>query len=284
MPKAGSPEVRRLDPESLFASYRWRHVSHGSSLFCGVPTEGLGSSHGLPPANVIWAGFDYWRSDGWYCWESMDYVFRGGVQFDLGGFQKYYGGGNYMLLSAVLEFWRQEPHDECDAGSTLIFTSNGDWPHGTLDNYLIPTTAKDEDFVDSIPPFAPPPGGGLTGLQRINATSQVLSWASGDRPNFGFCFMGTDESMPDDRNSVCVNQFAMFKLEINYLPFDGWEPEDIFPPEHKRISPRRPQILPTFTTTSGKLPESVQNRLGERRQTPPPANQRSPETRLEDDR
>src|SRR3954468_6468811 len=102
MPKAGSPEKRRLEPESLFASYRWHHVSHGGAPFCGAPTEGLGGSHGLPPAGAIWAGFDYWRSDGWYCWESMDYVFRGGTQFNFGGFQKYYGGGNYMLLSAVL--------------------------------------------------------------------------------------------------------------------------------------------------------------------------------------
>jgi len=204
----------------------------------------------------------------------MDYVFRGGTQFNFGGFQKYYGGGNYMLLSAVLEFWQQEPHDECLAGSTVIFTASGDWAHGILDNYLIPTTGRDEDYVDTIPPFAAPSGGGLTGLQRINVTPQVLNWVSGAKPNFGFCFMGTDESMPDDGNSVCVNQFGLFHLEINYLPFDGWEPEDIFPPEHPQISPRRPQTLPTFTVTGGKLPVSVQRRLGEQRKSPAPTNQK----------
>jgi hypothetical protein len=194
----------------------------------------------------------------------MDYIYRGGVQFNLENWRKAFGRGYFLLLTAALEFWHQEPHDECVAGSTQIFTASWDWAHaGILDNGLIPTNAKDEDYVDTIPPFTPAPEGELTGMHNINVTPQVLKWIGGE-PNFGFCFMGTDESMPDDGNSVCVNQFGLFKLVMTYLPFEGWDPDGIFPPDHLQV--RRPRYVATSSTTVGVVPESLQRRLKEPRQ------------------
>jgi hypothetical protein len=269
-----SPKVKTmtLEPDAIFASWHGHLRETDAPPFCGPYSGGLAPTHGYPAGNVIWSGFDYvsW-SYGWFCSVSIDYVFRGGVHFDLKLFQDAYGKGYYMPLSALLVCWQQEPHDECAGGSTLIYTANGDWPHGVLDGYLIPTSRKDEDYVDTIPPFTPAPDGALTGLVGANVTPQFERWVSGAEPNFGFCFMGTDEGMPDDGNSTCVNQFALFQLQVTYLSINDWpESHPIFPGPHQVVPPRRPLApnLPVHTIDFGNLPQSLQQRLRQPRQAP----------------
>src|SRR5260370_41007652 len=68
----------RLDPEHVLPTWRARHRT-GDRWIC-FRTTGLAPSHGYPADNVVWAGFDNWDDGGTFCRESMDYVFRGGVQ------------------------------------------------------------------------------------------------------------------------------------------------------------------------------------------------------------
>jgi hypothetical protein len=192
----------------------------------------------------------------------MDYVFRGGVQFDVSNFQRFYGMGYYLPLTAELQCWQAEPHDAC--ATTLIYSASGDWANGVLDDYLVPTTGSDDDYVDSVAPFSDTPEGGFDGLVRTNVTPQFLDWISGTKPNFGFCFMGMDESMKDDANALCINQFQAFRLQINYVAIDGWKPEDLFPWDGGPILRRGPRNRQTFTMSGGKLPASLERRLQER--------------------
>jgi hypothetical protein len=263
----------RLDPEHVLPTWRARHRTWDRWI-CGLRTTGLAPSHGYPADNVVWAGFDNWDDGGTFCRESMDYVFRGGVQFNLDqkgdgvpdGFAKEAGTGRYLLLRASLEFFHQEPHDSCE---TYVYLANGDWAGGALDDYLIPTTGSPPDYVDTIPPFVAPPEGGLSGGVSINVTDNVVSWLNRDRPNFGFCFMGADESMPEGSNDVCVNQFGAFKLELMYLTLaESTGAHRTLPAVKQRIQHPSQEVV--LTTVSGRLPESYLERL----RRPAPHNRR----------
>jgi hypothetical protein len=93
-------------------------------------------------------------------------------------------------------------------------------------------------------------------LVRINVTDQVLLWLHG-RPNFGFCFLGTDESMPNHDNSKAVNQFGFFKLELLIEIFADEHP-DI--PGVKQRTPR-PFERVDQSIIGGALPAGFAQRL-----------------------
>lgn len=277
--------VESLEPTKLFTGAR---VSIGGALRF---TYGLYA--GYPGPGTIWAGFQYscFPPDGGLfgvLHEQDDYLYRGGVQFDLSKFQNMLRDGEYgfWLISARLEFWQQEPSDPnipsklgFDSSSTLIFTASGDWAdevHEVLDNYLIPTSGKDEDYINTIPPYAPPEGGGLSGLMGVDVYYTVWDWIRGAQSNYGLCFMGTDESMPGTEpplsgpliregvNRTGVSQFGNFQLIITYAT----DAKPIFPGPKKmelppQILPPRPRNPPSFTMTTGRLPESFQRRLNE---------------------
>ncbi|GAC1342409.1 MAG: hypothetical protein NVS2B1_11990 [Bradyrhizobium sp.] len=257
--------VARLDPQHVFTAWKSTYKTW-DRWFCGLRTGGLAPSHGYPADNVVWAGFDNFDDGGTFCRESIDYVFRGGVQFDLDqagegvpdGFAKEAGTGRYMLLNASLEFFQQEPHDNCE---TYVYRANGDWVGGVLDDYLIPASGSPADYIDTVPPFVAPPEGGLAGGINLNVTDTVLSWLDRDTPNYGFCFLGPDESMPEDRNDACVNQFGIFKLALMYLTL-----HDSAAAHHTSSAPMKPRIPHPSQrvfrkTVGGRLPETFLERL-----------------------
>src|ERR1700738_1614992 len=92
-----------LDPQHVLATWKGRHRTWDRGI-CGLRTSGLAPSNGYPADGVVWTGFDNWDDGGTFCRESMDYIFRGGVQFDLNqkgegipdGFAKEAGTGRYM--------------------------------------------------------------------------------------------------------------------------------------------------------------------------------------------
>jgi hypothetical protein len=263
-------QIARLDPQHVYASWKLHHKTwdYGPPGFTGG-----GLDPGVPAGAAMWAGFDYFEDGGTFSGELKDYVFRGGVQFNLDqpgpglpeGFAKAAGRERYMLLNAALTFFRQEPHDNCE---TYVYVANGDWAGGVLDHYLIPTTGLPADYVDTIPPFVGE--GGSWPADPLIVTDRVQSWLNG-ASNYGFCFMGPDETMPEDtRSRRCVNQFGAFKLELRYLTFSDGAGADHITPVKPRI--QHPSQRVAHTTVVGRLPESFSERL----RRPVPHNRRPP--------
>jgi hypothetical protein len=222
--------IDRLDPSALFPTWRLHYT------ICGFSTRGL--YPGDPAPGALWAGFSYEAEKGCvFCCEHYNYLFRGGVAFDLTKFTP--PTSDYLLVDATLECWRQSPDD---SGLVDVYVSNGDWIHGVLDDHLIPVSGLDGDYVDTIPPdpSAPPEGFG-TGVRAINVTPQVVYWINGGMPNYGFCFKSPSEGDPDDQNGSSLVQFADFKLELRYLAFgDIQNPAPPKRPFRPAPQPRRP--------------------------------------------
>ena len=259
-------EIKRIDPKFVFASGRSLHRTWCYLPPCEFRPSGLGPPEGFPSDSIaVWTGFSNVFDGGWREGESLDWLFRGGVQFDLDWFQMWFGKDRYLLLTAVLEFWQQPPHDACES---YVHFADGDWAHGSLDNYLIPIAGSPAHYIDMIPPFTAPTDGSLAGQVRINVTPEVTQWLTGERLNRGFCFTGSDESMAEDSNDSCINQFRLFKLELTYLTFPAAHAASAsIKPRVPHTSERRVQSM-----IGGRVPDAVQERLRRPvpRKKPPP--------------
>ncbi len=165
------------------------HLWHDSSPYCGPPKPiGLGPDS---PSEVM-AG--YWRDNDpgtapFPCGEGRSVVYRGAVVFD---------------LTPITRLPRKIVYR-----ATLSFTSRNEFrrdtggPISTAVNCLRDIQRADVDPFRSEGLFPATPFERDPSMRINDVTPIVQSWIVKTAPNYGFVFIGTDESFPYN-NGVCI--------------------------------------------------------------------------------
>jgi len=163
------------------------HSWHDAAPYCGLGTIGFGTSS---PSEVL-AGYFRYNNPGtapFPCGEGRSVVYRGAVVFDLTPITR---------LPRTIVY-----------RSTLSFTSCNEFRRGTggpistAVNCLRDIQRADVDPFLSKALFPATPFERDPSMRINDVTPIVQSWVVKTAPNYGFVFIGTDESFPYN-NGVC---------------------------------------------------------------------------------
>lgn len=138
------------------------------------------------------------------CWWWVSSVDRGLVRFDLA----LLGVPADKIVDATLEYDLQTTYSVPNTATNCpndilasLWIMNESWSNSFYPNA--------ESFTD----FAPSPSCVVT-HHSWNVTSVVRDWLKGARPNYGFLFVGADESFPSEQNREHWTTLSNVKLKV----------------------------------------------------------------------
>ncbi len=187
---------------------------HGGAKYSCWPvtcfhTYGLGCSITVDKSKEVQVGYDYVYDNGTLpcnCWWYKDCVFRGGVRFDLGALK------DKGIVGATLKW--------SNRGSCAANLYVPDQPWGIFD--LLPSNKVSNPW--------PPGSSGPGKIEKIEIGITVRNWVLGTEPNYGWLFVGPDESFANyawkegdfeigsglEGTNKCTSSVKGFQLDVKY--------------------------------------------------------------------